>query len=206
MATLDDLAGKEIVVRRSSSYYESLVALNEKFRREGKPAVELTPADENLEDEDLIEMVNAGLYPLIVVDEHKARFWKQVFPDIVMHEDIAVRSGGEIAWAFRKDSPKLKAEINAFVKDHKIGTTFGNILMRRYFKDAKYVKKSMSVAELKKFRDTVAIFQRTRPVRIRLADDRGAGLPGIRRSTRARGRGAVGVMQVMPKTAAGMPN
>jgi membrane-bound lytic murein transglycosylase MltF len=204
VATLDDLAGKEIVVRRSSSYYESLVALNEKFRREGKPAVELTPADENLEDEDLIEMVNAGLYPIIVVDEHKARFWKQVFPDIVVHEDIAVRSGGEIAWAFRKDSPKLKAEINAFVKDHKIGTTFGNILMRRYFKDAKYVKKSMSVAELKKFRDTVAIFQQYAgqyQFDWLMIAAQAYQESGIDQSVRS----AIGVMQVMPKTAAGAP-
>ncbi len=207
VATLDDLADKEIIVRRSSSYYESLIALNEKFRREGKPAIRLSLADENLEDEDLIEMVNSGLYPIIVVDGHKARFWKQVFPDIVVHEDIAVRSGGEIAWAFRKDSPELKSEIDAFVKGHKIGTTFGNILLQRYFKDAKYVKNSVNDAELKKFRDTIAIFQQYAgqyDFDWLMIAAQAYQESGIDQSVRSP-VGAIGVMQVMPKTAAAAP-
>ena len=39
---LDDLAGKTVHVRMASSYYESLVALNEGFNTEGKPAMTLT--------------------------------------------------------------------------------------------------------------------------------------------------------------------
>jgi len=207
IATLDDLAGKQIVVRRSSSYYESLVALNGQFRREGKPEITLELADENLEDEDLIEMVNAGLYPVIVVDEHKARFWKQVFPDIVVHEDIAVRSNGEIAWAFRKNSPKLKAEINAFAKGHRIGTTFGNILLRRYFRDAKYVKNSVNDTELKKFRNAITLFQQYAgryDFDWLMIAAQAYQESGIDQSVRSP-VGAVGVMQVMPKTAAAAP-
>ena len=34
VASLDDLSGKEVFVRKSSSYYESLVALNKKFADE----------------------------------------------------------------------------------------------------------------------------------------------------------------------------
>ena len=81
VSSVDDLAGKEVFVRKSSSYYESLVALNRRFAAEKKPAVIIKEAPETLEDEDLIEMVNAGLIPLIVVDKHVADFWKQVFPD-----------------------------------------------------------------------------------------------------------------------------
>ena len=80
IASLDDLAGKEVFVRKSSSYYESLVALNKKFAAEKKPPVTLKEAPETLEDEDLLEMLNAGLVALVVVDKHKADFWKQVFP------------------------------------------------------------------------------------------------------------------------------
>ena len=111
IAALDDLAGKEVFVRPSSSYFESLTELNARFKKEGKPEVKLKPAPENLEDEDLLEMLNSGLIKLLVVDNHKARFWKQVFPDLTLHEDVAVRSGGSIAWAIRDNSPKLKAEL-----------------------------------------------------------------------------------------------
>ncbi len=38
---LEDLAGQEIHVRRSSSYYESLMQLNQSFQRDGKPKMNL---------------------------------------------------------------------------------------------------------------------------------------------------------------------
>jgi hypothetical protein len=56
ITSVDDLSGKDVFVRRSSSYYQSFVTLNERFTKEGKPLVTLTPAPEELEDEDLLEM------------------------------------------------------------------------------------------------------------------------------------------------------
>ncbi|MNM87097.1 membrane-bound lytic transglycosylase F [compost metagenome] len=56
-----------------------------------KPAVILKEAPEALEDEDLIEMLNAGMVPLIVVDKHKADFWKKVFPAITVHDDVVTQ-------------------------------------------------------------------------------------------------------------------
>ena len=102
LSTLDDLAGKEVFVRKSSSYYESLVALNTRFAAENKPLINLKSAPEELEDEDLIQMLNAGLVSTLVVDQHIADFWKKVFPKIAVHDTIAVRTGGQIAWAIRK--------------------------------------------------------------------------------------------------------
>ena len=98
VSTLDDLAGKEVFVRRSSAYYERLVELNDRFAAENKPLVKLKEAPDALEDEDLIEMLNAGLVPLLVVDKHIADFWKKVFPKITVHDAIAVHSGGKIVF------------------------------------------------------------------------------------------------------------
>ena len=61
VAAVDDLSGRDVFVRESSSYYGSLVALNERLTAQGKPPVKLTKAPEELEDEDLLEMANAGL-------------------------------------------------------------------------------------------------------------------------------------------------
>src|SRR5271169_1475693 len=87
LSSVDDLAGKEVFVRKSSAYYESLVALNQRFAAQQRPAVNIKLAPEELEDEDLAEMVNAGLIPLIVMDKHKADLWKQVFPKITVHDE-----------------------------------------------------------------------------------------------------------------------
>jgi len=63
ISSLDDLAGKQVFVRRSSVHNELLTALNQRFATENKPAVVIKEAPEELEDEDLLEMVNAGLIP-----------------------------------------------------------------------------------------------------------------------------------------------
>jgi membrane-bound lytic murein transglycosylase MltF len=148
---VEDLAGKEVFVRKSSSYYQSLVALNQRLAAQKKPGVIIKPAPEELEDEDLVEMVNAGLIPLIVMDKHKADFWKQVFPKVTVHDNVAVRSGGDIAWAIRKGSPQLKAAVDDFLSRNAQGTAVGNTLLKRYLKSAKYVKDAASEAERKKF-------------------------------------------------------
>ena len=81
IASVEDLSGKEVFAREHGGYYQSLVALNEKFKAQGKPPVVIQEAPPNLEDDDLLEMVNAGLIPAIVVDDYLADFWKKVFPE-----------------------------------------------------------------------------------------------------------------------------
>ena len=160
VASMNDLAGKTVFVRKTSSYYESLVTLNRRFAAEKKPAVIIREAPEALEDEDLIEMVNAGLMPLIVVDKHVADFWKQVFPDIKVHDDVAVRTGGNIAWAIRKGSPQLKSAVDDFLARNAKGSTAGNVILAKYFKNAGYVKNAAAESERKKFRSLVQYFQK----------------------------------------------
>src|SRR3982750_242433 len=140
LATLEDLAGEEVWVRRSSSYWGSLETLGRRLAAEGRPPPRLVAADEHLEDEDLLDMLNAGLIPLVVVDDHKAGLWARVLPRIAVHEDLAVREEGRIAFAVRKRSPRLKAALDAFVAKHGKGTTFGNIVFTRYLTDNDFLK------------------------------------------------------------------
>jgi membrane-bound lytic murein transglycosylase MltF len=202
VSSVDELAGKEIFVRKSSSYYESLVALNLRFATEKKPAVIIKEVPETLEDEDLIEMVNAGLIPIIIVDNHVADFWKQVFPEITVHDGIAVRAGGNIAWAIRKGSPLLKAAVDDFLARHTKGTKAGNEVLARYFKNAKYVKDAASESERKKFLALVQYFQNygdKYDVDWLLMAAQGYQESQLNQSARSR-VGAIGVMQVMPAT------
>ena len=158
--SLDDLAGKKIHVRASSSYYESLQKLNAEFKKAGKEQMKLVLVDEFLEDEDLLEMMNAQLISMIVIDSHKGRFWKQIFTDLSLHPDIKLRTGGKIAWALRKNSPKLKEAIAGFMKSLKKGTLMGNILFKRYLKSTKWVRNPTSDKEMKRFEDAVQFFEK----------------------------------------------
>lgn len=203
LESLNDLAGKNIHVRPSSSYYQHLVRLNRIFRKAGRAEIKLIPADENLEDEDLLEMVNAGLLPMIVMDSHKAEFWEQIFEDIKLHREIAVNAGGKIAWAFRKNSPKLQKVVNAFVKKSKKGTLLGNVLFNRYLKDTQYVENALSKKEIQKFQFTIGLFKK-------YADRYGfdwlmVAALGYQESKLDQSKrspaGAIGVMQILPSTA-----
>jgi membrane-bound lytic murein transglycosylase MltF len=202
LATLDDLAGQEVYVRLGSIYHESLLRLNEDFKKRGKAAVVFKPAPQTLEDEDLLEMLNAGLVKNIVVYNHLAQFWKQVFPNIVPREDLTLVKDQQIAPAIRKNSPQLKAELDAFVKTHGRGTTFGNIVAQKYLKSTKYVKGATNDADLKRFQSIVELFRKYSSkydVDFLLMAAQGYQESGLNQSVKSQ-VGAVGVMQVMPAT------
>jgi membrane-bound lytic murein transglycosylase MltF len=202
LSSLDDLAGKEVFVRKSSSYWEHLEQLNARFKKEGKAAISLRPAPEDLEDEDLLEMLNAGLFGVAVVDDYKLQIWTKVYPKIVARADLAVSTGGDIAWAFRPNSPQLKTALDAFLKTHRQGTTFGNTLIKRYTGSTKFVENARSPGELKKFQTVVDLFRKYGgkydvDFLLMLAQ----GYQESRLDQKVKSQvGALGVMQVMPAT------
>ncbi|MBX5159060.1 lytic transglycosylase F [Rhizobium sp. NZLR8] len=205
IASLDDLSGKEISVRETSSYDEHLLALNERMKAEGRPKVQMKVIDENLEDEDLMEMVNAGLLPWTIVDQYKADIWTKVFTDLKVRSDIAISTDGHIAWAIRKDSPQLKAVLDKFAGEHEVGTTFGNMLRNKYFKSDKILKQAYSPEDVARFKTLVDIFRVHAGeysfdyLMLMAQGYQESQLDQKRRSP----RGAVGVMQLLPATAAG---
>ena len=160
IASVDALSGQEVFVRDASSYRQSLVALNDRFKAEGKAPVVIRSAPENLEDDDLLEMVNAGLIPAIIVDDYIATFWKRVFPNLNVHEHVAVGQGGALAIAVRKNSPQLSTALNTFMGNYGLGTSFGNVIERRYLVNTTYVKNAASDAERQKFLKLVEFFRK----------------------------------------------
>ena len=202
IASVDDLSGKNVFVRESSSYYNSLVALNSRLVEEGKPPVSLTAAPEEFEDEDLLEMANAGLVDVLVVDNHKAWFWQRVWPALRLHPTVALRTGGQIAWAIRKDSPQLKAALNGFLATNGVNSLNARMIFRRYLLNTQYVKGAAADAGRKRFNALVALF---RKYGSRYSMDwmlmAAQGYQESRLDHGARSAvGAVGVMQVMPDT------
>jgi len=198
-----DVAGMEIHVRKSSSYYENLMNLNEVLKTADKEPVKIVEADEHLEDSDLMEMVSAGLIPAVVVDNHKAKLWKKVFPEIKLHKEAKIHSGGQIAWAVRKNSPEIKGVIAEFAKNHKAGTLTGNVIINRYLKSTKYITNAASGAERKKFEETIDYFKTYGDkydfdylMLAALAYQESTLDQSLRSAV-----GAVGVMQIMPATA-----
>ena len=68
--------------------------------------------------------------------------------------------GGEIAWAVRKNSPELKAELNAFFSKHSAVTSFGATIRKRYFSDKRVVKNALEENAARKFVAVIDLFRR----------------------------------------------
>jgi membrane-bound lytic murein transglycosylase MltF len=207
ISTLADLGGKEVYVNPITTYYQNLQTANETLKNSGKAPMVIKAADKNLTDDDLLQMVNAGLIPATITVQQRADLWSQVLPNLKSHPDLVIASGQNIAWAMRKNNPQLKQLVDEFVPTHAVGTSFGNTLLRRYLQNTKWVKNSTSSEELKKFQANVALFQKYAgeydfDVMMIAAQ---AYQESLLDQSKRNPSGAVGIMQVIPKYAAAPP-
>ena len=204
--TVEELSGKTVHVRRASSYYESVVALNAKLKGAAKTPVNIVLLPDALEDEDVLEMLNAGVFEFAVVDSWKAKAWAQLLPNIKVHEDLAVRSEGYIGWAVRKGSPKLEAAIRDFYES--VVKKQGGIEARiaQHQKRIKQISDNTGAAEWKRFEQMLALFRKYGE---KYAFDplmlAAQGYQESQLNQDAKSHvGAIGVMQVMPATGAAL--
>jgi membrane-bound lytic murein transglycosylase MltF len=202
VATMEDLGQAKVYVRDSSSYALSLRAWNRRQKGLGRPAVVIGRAPESLEDDDILEMINAGLAPATVVDDYKARFWKKVFPDLVLHDDLVLRRSGDLAIAIRQGSPQLKATLNRFIARYGLDSAIGRVLNQRYLQDTSYVKAATAAEDRQRFLKMESIFRRYGD-QYRF-DHLLMAAQGYQESHLNQGArspvGAIGVMQLMPAT------
>lgn len=201
---IDDLSGKTVYVRHSSSYRESVEALNQRLASAGKAPVDIQYMSELLEDCDLVEMVNGGLLDWAIVDDYKLRWWQETFEDITPRPDIVFREGGRIAWAFRKDSPQLEQAINDFLATHREGTMIGNVLKNRYVRDFDWADNALSGDDFRRFEELRDIFVKYGErfgIEYLMIAAQGYQESRLDQSARS-AAGAIGVMQIKPSTAA----
>lgn len=204
LAKLDDLAGRQVYVRAGASYGEHLKALSQEFERAGRPPVELLEADPDLATEDVLEMVHAGVVELTVADRHLAEVWAEVLPGIVVRGDLAIHTGGAVAWAVRHGNPELLASLDDFARANRKGSLLGNVLFNRYYRDSRWIGSPLGPEERAKLDAVIGLFRK-------YADEYGfdwlalaalayqeSGLDHAKRSP----AGAVGILQIKPSTAA----
>ena len=199
---VEQMSGRTILVRKSSSYFESLQKLNETLSGKGMAPAKIDTVSEDLEDEDLMEMLDAGIIPAIVVDDWKAKMWAQILPNIVVNENAAVRSGGQIGWAYRKNSPLLAAVLEDFY--YKFAKPLGTFsyVFKKYTQQAKRLQDPTKDKSWKRYQEIMKLFENYGnkydfdPLMLAAL-----GFQESRLDQNARSHvGAVGVMQLMPAT------
>ncbi len=202
ISAVEDLAGKTVHVRKTSSYYQSLEAVNGRLQKEGKPTAKLVLVPDALEDEDMMEMLNAGLLEAIVVDDWKAKMWAQILPKIKVNERVALTEDSKVGWAIRKGSPKLAAEILDFDRGflQKQGVTASRL--KQHMSRIKQIKNPTGTSEWERFEEILVLFRKYGekynfdPLMLAAQGYQESNLNQNAKSH----VGAIGVMQIMPAT------
>ena len=201
---IEELSGKTVHVMRGSSYADHLRGLNSRLKKKGLKPVKIVEADKSLTSEDILQMVNAGIYQYTIVDSHIADLWARLLENIRVEPSATVNEDGKIAWAVRKENKHLLNKLNAFVAKHRQGTMMGNILFNRYYKDTKWIVNPLTESTMKRLERYQESFQK-------YGDKYGIAwimltAQGFQESRLNQAKvsraGAVGVMQIKPSTAA----
>ena len=149
--TVEDLSGREVFVRRSSSYAESLRALNQQLERDGRPPVAILEAPENLEDDDILEMVNADLVDVTVVDDYLAESGRKSSPTCGCTKPRPLGPAANWRWRFGRTVQNWKRRSTSSSASMRLGTQFGNVIARRYVQNPQIATRATTGAERQQF-------------------------------------------------------
>jgi len=205
--SISDLAGKQVFVRENSSYQSSLNRLNDSLQKIGLKPVQIEFTGPYLEAEDILEMVNEDLIPFTVISEDLGTLWNSVYTNLKVYSNIAVEKNVSYGWAFRKNSPKLKAAVNKFIPQIRKGSMVGNMLYDKYLKNKTRLRNSQSkeaLADLNHFRTMFIKYGDKYSLDWLLLSAQAFQESQLKQETVSHA-GAVGVMQVLPNTAASPP-
>lgn len=192
-----DLAGRTIVVRRSSSYWETVEGL-----REQGIDVALVEAPERMETEEIIDAVAKGEYDLTVSDSHILAI-EETWRDDIMSA-LTLRDTVPHAWVVREGNDELKAAIDSFFKAIYRGE-FYNVTRRKYFQKPKRVRshatgRSARTGTLSPYDDLFRQYSVQYEFDWRLIASQSYQESRFDASV-VSFAGAVGLMQVLPRTA-----
>jgi membrane-bound lytic murein transglycosylase MltF len=197
------LSGREVWVRRGSTYFESLNDLNRALaQRKLKPVI-IRELDPTIEDDEALEMVNAGVIPATATNRYVAKLWAPILPELRVHETVQLRAGAPFTWAVRKENPQLRELVGKFQKSHGEGTLWGNMKLKQYFADGKFIRNPGQAKDAERLRQTRLLFEQygTRYsidwLLLAAQAYQESGLDNKKKSP----VGAIGIMQVMPATA-----
>lgn len=202
IASVEGLAGRKVHVLRGSSFAERLRTLNRRLWRLAKPRVKIVEMPSGTSTEDLLEMVNAGIFLYAIADDYMGRLWAEVLPHLRVL-DVRLSEGNDIAWAVRRNNPRLLGALNDFIDEGRDRLSRQAAeLHRRYFRDVDFLKNNLDPDIVGRKKHLAPYFQAASK---RHGFDwlflMAQGFQESRLIQSARSpAGAVGVMQLLPST------
>lgn len=131
-----DLAGKNVYVRKESSFYSRLLSLSEEIGEK----INIIEAPGIDDTEELISKVANGQIDYTIADENIALINQAYYSNIDVKTAISLPQ--QIAWAIRKNAPELEKALNDWLIKKK-GTNEYAVLYNKYFKNRREAEKRL---------------------------------------------------------------
>ncbi|MDB5980182.1 MAG: transglycosylase [Pseudomonas sp.] len=199
---LEQLSGHTIALSTGSAADDAVHQLNQKLALRKLPPVKIEWVDPSLAVEDVLEMVQAGIFHLTVVEQPIAERWAKVMPQLRVDRSLVLSNSGDMNWYVRRDASMLRASIDRFLKTYRVPSD-EDVAFEHAYRRLYQVHYPLD-------RDDRQRLEKLRPVLQRCADEQGmdwlnlAALafkesaldPGVRG-----GGGATGLLQITPSAA-----
>src|SRR3546814_12229995 len=79
------------------------------------PPVKIEWVDPTLAVEDVLEMVQAGIFHLTIVEQPIAERWSKLLPKLRFDRQVLIGEPADEYWFVRRDAAMLRASINRFL-------------------------------------------------------------------------------------------
>ena len=132
IASLADLAGRTVHVRRSSSFYTTLKALEDSI------GLEVVGVSDTVETEEILAGLDEGLYDITLCDSNLLEM--EVAHGLRLKAAFSIKPT-VLGWAVRKGNPELLAALDQYVREEKSGLLF-NMMKKRYFENRRTIAKA----------------------------------------------------------------
>lgn len=199
---IEQLAGRALALPAGSAAAEALEEINQHLALRKLAPISVEWVDPSLAVEDVLEMVEAGIFDYTAVELPIAERWQKVMPKLRIERQLMLSDKGDINWFVRPDAPILRNAIDRFLSGYS-SPTDQDVAFQRIYRRLYKVHDPLSRGDRQRL-------EKVRPVLQRFGDEQNIDWLALaalafKESTLnpgARGTGgATGLMQITPAAA-----
>lgn len=136
VARVEQLSGRTVALTSGSAAGLAIEAVNRQLALRKRAPIKVEWVDPTLAVEDVLEMVQAGIYPLTVVERPIAERWLRVMPRLRLDSRVQLGAPQAVRWYVRRDAPMLQDTLNRFLAGYRApenqNAAFERIYRRQY--------------------------------------------------------------------------
>jgi len=133
---VEQLSGRTVALTSASAAGALIQQVNQQLALRKRPPVKIEWVDSTLAVEDVLEMVQAGIYHLTVVERPIAQRWARVMPQLRLDTRLQLGQPQAMRWYVRRDAPMLLATVDRFLQGYRApenqDAAFERIYRRQY--------------------------------------------------------------------------